>query len=616
MSKPHNSSNRTTRGRENVDRNGQSFGAFAGNSRVGQMLPAENGTPSQLLEQLQAVQSQHGCITRQQIADAALDASIPLAEAHGVASFYSMLKLSDATEIAQPAGKEETGKHVVHVCDGPACNLRGACQILTQLNDVAAQRDDLKIERTSCLGQCDVAPAAMIDGVAAGPILASDELADIPADVTLGDAIERLLARKPWSGAFQANAESHPLTAEWGVFQVVPLEKRYGALTTALGMPPTQIVETVENADLRGRGGAGFNTGRKWKMVAETAASQRYVVCNADESEPGVFKDRVCMEHDPHRLLEGMAICGNAVGASIGIIYIRGEYAECANVLNRSILEARNAGHLGKGIHGSSFDFDVHIHRGAGAYICGEETALLESLEGRRGEPRARPPFPTTNGYHGLPTVVNNVETLCWIPYILANGADAYRALGVGESAGTKLYCLSGHVERPGVYELPLGTTLREVLACGGDMSTGNPFKFALTGGAAGTFVSPAQLDTPLDYNSHRAGVALGSGAVMVADSTINVVSMLHWVLQFFEHESCGKCTPCRVGTRLAREIVARIEQGSGATGDIDGLRQLARHLEQMSFCGLGQSVAWPIESAIERFTEDFANLGASSCLG
>ena len=345
--------------------------------------------------------------------------------------------------------------------------------------------------------------------------------------------------------------------------------------------------------------------------MATTQEADRYVVCNADESEPGNFKDRYLMENHPHRLLAGMTICAHAVGAKKGIIYIRGEYQRAASIINNAIREAVNDGSLGSSVCGTDFSFEVSPHMGAGAYICGEETALLESLEGRRGEPRPRPPYPTTHGFRGNPTVVNNVETLCAIPFIALKGAEAYRDLGRGEAAGTKLYSVSGHVKQPGVWELPMGTTLRELIDHAGGIPNDRAFKFAVTGGAAGTFVTESMLDIPLDFAAWEDRISLGSGGVMVADDSISAVSFLFWILHFFENESCGKCTPCRVGTSQAKEIVRRIANGDGQQGDIDRLLQLAELLDRTSFCGLGQSVAWPIETAIQRFRQDFETLGA-----
>jgi len=389
----------------------------------------------------------------------------------------------------------------------------------------------------------------------------------------------------------------------------------YRALRMALGIQdsaagpvlPKTIIETVETAGLRGRGGAGFPVGRKWAFVAAETRGPKYVVCNADESEPLVFKDRVLIESNPHQLLEGIALAAYAVGSHEGFIYIRGEYERQAKLLEDAIAQATQSGYLGEHVLGSRFSFHVHVHRGAGAYICGEETALLESLEGKRGEPRMRPPYPVASGYQGQPTVVNNVESLAMIPHIVLHGADWYQSLGNPRSPGTKIYTLLGHVKHPGLFEAPIGLTLREVIEnFGGGMQSGSEFHFALTGGAAGTIVPSDLLDVPIDYDSQKKGVSLGAGAFLICDQTISPVALLRELLHFFEVESCGKCTPCRVGTRQAREVLDRLVAREGTQEDIRKLDQLAETLERTSFCGLGQSAAWPIKSALIHFGDAF----------
>jgi NADP-reducing hydrogenase subunit HndC len=381
----------------------------------------------------------------------------------------------------------------------------------------------------------------------------------------------------------------------------------YQALAAALGGPPADVLAVVDRSGLRGRGGAGFPTGSKWRMVAQADGPEKFVVCNADESEPGTFKDRVLLDGDPHLLLEGLALAGYAAGAGGGIIYIRGEYEWVARRLARAIAQAEDRGWLGDNIRGSGFSFRVHLHRGAGAYICGEETALLESLEGRRGQPRVRPPYPTTHGCHGQPTLVNNVETLCLVPPILLRGAGWFRSQGTADSPGTKVFTVTGCVNRPGAFEAPLGITLRQVLdRFAGGLRDGSRFKAALTGGAAGTFVPASMLDVPIDFTSGKQGVMLGSGAVVVLDESVPVPEVLTWLLHFFEVESCGKCTPCREGTREARLVCERIAKGQGGTKDVAELKRLARLLDLTSLCGLGRSVAWPVESALRHFGDEF----------
>jgi NADH:ubiquinone oxidoreductase subunit F (NADH-binding) len=381
----------------------------------------------------------------------------------------------------------------------------------------------------------------------------------------------------------------------------------YQTLGTAVAKTPRDVLEAVARSGLRGCGGAGFPTGRKWRLVAQAGGAHKYVVCNADESEPGTFKDRVLMEGDPHLILEGMALAGYAVGAGEGVIYVRGEYEWIARRLERAILQAEERGWLGGNVRASGFSFRVRVHRGAGAYICGEETALLESLEGKRGEPRVRPPYPTAHGYHGRPTLVNNVETLCLVPPIVARGADWFRSLGTADSPGTKVFTITGHVNRPGAFEAPLGITLREVIGrFGGGMRDGSRFKAALTGGAAGTFVPASLLDVRIDFDSGKQGVTLGSGAILILDESVPVPTVLAWLLHFFEEESCSKCTPCREGTPAARLVCERIAQGRGNAEDLAELKRLARLLSLTSFCGLGRSMAWPVESALRHFGNEF----------
>jgi NADH:ubiquinone oxidoreductase subunit F (NADH-binding) len=383
----------------------------------------------------------------------------------------------------------------------------------------------------------------------------------------------------------------------------------YRVLETALDGPPEAVLDAVERSGVRGSGGAGYPTGSKWRIVSEGSLAPKFVVCNADESEPGTFKDRVLLESDPHLVLEGMALAGYAVGASEGILYIRGEYEWIARRLERALAQAESRGLLGKSIRGSAFSFRVEVHRGAGAYICGEETALLESLEGKRGEPRVRPPYPATRGYNGRPTLVNNVETLCLVPQIVHRGPSWFRSLGNPNSPGTKVFAVTGCVERPGVFEVPLGVTLRQVVELfGGGMRRGSRFKAALTGGAAGTFVPPSMLDVPIDFDSGKWGIALGSGAMIILDESVSVPRMLTWLLHFFEVESCGKCTPCREGTREARLICERVAGGRGSMADLAALGRLASLMNRTSLCGLGQSVAWPVESALRHFHAEFAS--------
>jgi NADH:ubiquinone oxidoreductase subunit F (NADH-binding) len=445
------------------------------------------------------------------------------------------------------------------------------------------------------LGLCDRAPAALLDD---RPLaLAGRAASGALAQARRGE-VRAMLAR-----AGHVDPDSLDSALAHGAYQ---------ALNAALGRSPEAVLAEIEAAGLTGRGGAGFPTARKWRMVAEAPPGPKFVVCNADESEPLIFKDRTLIDADPHQLLEGLALAAYAVGAREGFIYIRGEYAPQAARLERAIDQAEAAHRLGERILGTPFSFHLHVHRGAGAYICGEETALLESLEGRRGQPRLRPPYPTTHGYHGRPTLINNVETLCAVPGIIRHGAHWWRSLSHAATPGTKLYMLLGHVAQPGLFEAPFGLTLRQLIdQFGGGMRPGSTFQFALTGGAAGTLVPPALLEVPIDFASTAQGVSLGAGGMLICDQTVSPVALLRELLHFFEHESCGQCSPCRVGTQRAREILDRLVAGAPRGGELAELRQIAAALRQTSFCGLGTSAAIPMQTALKHFEAEFTSAAA-----
>ncbi len=381
----------------------------------------------------------------------------------------------------------------------------------------------------------------------------------------------------------------------------------YEALAGALKMAPEAIIEEVKRSGLRGRGGAGFPCGVKWSFVPKASDRPRYLVCNADESEPGTFKDRLLMEQDPHQLLEGCAICCRAVGANTCYIYIRGEYTHAAHVLEEAIADAYAAGVLGDSVLGSDFKLDVWVHRGAGAYICGEETGMLESLEGKRGQPRVKPPFPAVVGVFGCPTVINNVETLCNVPHILARGADWYRSIGTDErNTGPKLYCLSGHVQRPGTYEHPIGVTLQELLDAAGGMYRGRELKAFIPGGASAAILPAAQRHLPMDFDTlARAGSMLGSAAVVVMDETTCLVRATARLARFFAHESCGQCTPCREGTRWMELVLERLERGEGEAADAELLARMCRNMSGTALCALADAAVGPVRSLVTSFREE-----------
>lgn len=382
----------------------------------------------------------------------------------------------------------------------------------------------------------------------------------------------------------------------------------YRSLSKALGFQPKGIIEEVKKSGLRGRGGAGFPVAMKWTFASADPKTPKYLLCNADEGEPGTFKDKPILEKNPHLLIEGMVISGYAIGAEYGYIYLRGEYPDARDILERAIAQAYDNGFLGNNVLGKGIKFHVSVHQGAGAYICGEETALIESLEGNRGQPRIKPPFPVNVGVFAEPTVVNNVETLANIPYIIEAGGDAYSKIGSPGCPGPKLFCVSGHVEKPGVYELPMGTTLREIIYahCGG-VRGGKKLKAVIPGGISTPVLPPDKIDCQMDFvNMPKHGSMLGSGAVMVMDESVCLVKVCYRALKFLEHESCGKCTPCREGTGWLRSILGRIENGEGLEGDIDLMLSVAGNMMGKTFCPLGDGAASVVQNFIKHFRQEF----------
>lgn len=382
----------------------------------------------------------------------------------------------------------------------------------------------------------------------------------------------------------------------------------YNNLAKALDMQPSEIIDEIKKAGLRGRGGAGFPTGMKWTFASADPKFPKYLLCNADEGEPGTFKDRPILEKNPHLLIEGMAISAHALKAEYGYIYLRGEYPKAKDILDNAIKQAYAGGFLGNNMLGKGIRFHLSVHQGAGAYICGEETALIDSLEGKRGQPRLKPPFPVNSGAFSMPTVVNNVETFANVPYIIQIGSAAYSKIGNPECPGPKLFSVSGHVERPGVYELPMGTILREIIYdhCGG-IKGGKKLKAVIPGGISTPVLPPDKIDCPMDFVSMpKFGSMLGSGAVIVFDETTCLVRVCYRALRFFEHESCGKCTPCREGTAWLRSILGRIEEGKGNKEDIGLLVDVAGNIAGKTFCPLGDGAASVVANFIKHFRSEF----------
>ncbi len=382
----------------------------------------------------------------------------------------------------------------------------------------------------------------------------------------------------------------------------------YEGLRKALSLAPAQVIEMVKASGLRGRGGAGFPTGMKWQFVPKDSPKPKYVCCNADESEPGTFKDHVLMERNPHLLIEGCLIGCYAIGAKVAYIYIRGEFRHVMRVLEAEIEAARAAGYLGKDILGSGFDCEIHVHPGAGAYEAGEESALLESLEGKRAQPRLRPPFPAVVGLYGCPTIINNVETLCNVPLILVNGPAWFTALGPEKNTGPKLYCVSGHVKRPGVYEASMDVTLRELIeGYAGGMRDGHRMKAVIPGGSSTPVLLPDEIDVPASFDGiAKAGSMLGSAAIMVMDETTCMVWLAENLLHFYRHESCGKCTPCREGTDWLFKLLRRIERGEGAMADLDLLQNISNNIAGKTLCPFGDAAVAPVLSTIAKFRGEY----------
>ncbi|MFJ8836324.1 NAD(P)H-dependent oxidoreductase subunit E [Streptomyces sp. NPDC102424] len=603
-------------------------GAAAARDRRDQLLPA-----------LHAVNDRVGWISEGALDYICRRLTVAPAEAYGVATFYAMFAVRP-----RPA-------KVLHVCTDLACAARGSAAVRADLTErlgpAGTPAEGTVWQESPCLGLCERAPAALLLRAGVDPDLRS--LARIqpggPPGRSLGEFEERGSGggapQDPTAGATRCSAVIAPATAPTLVTAArtpesapqepppaaaVPqsgdpalvLLKRIGtvdpaslddyrstggytALRRAFALGPAGVIREVLEAGLVGRGGAAFPTGRKWQATAQQADGPHYLVCNADESEPGTFKDRVLMEGDPYALVEAMTIAGYAVGAHQGYVYLRGEYPRAFERLAHALASARTRGLLGPDVLGQGYAFDIEIRRGAGAYICGEETAIFNSIEGQRGEPRSKPPFPVEKGLFGKPTAVNNVETLVNVLPILEHGAAAYAATGTETSTGTKLFCVSGQVDRPGVYELPFGANLRELLDLAGPPGR---LRAVLLGGAAGGFVRPDELDVPLTFEGTRAaGTTLGSGVVLVLDDSVELPRVLLRIAEFFRDESCGQCVPCRVGTVRQEEALHRIvdRTGAGAAEDIALMREVGQAMRDASICGLGQTAWNAVESAIDR---------------
>nr|WP_203616217.1 NADH-ubiquinone oxidoreductase-F iron-sulfur binding region domain-containing protein [Streptomyces sp. SID13726] len=546
-----------------------------------------------LLPGLHAINDRIGWISEGALDYLCRRLTVPPAEAYGVATFYAMFSVRP-----RPAT-------VLQVCTDLACAAAGAPGLCAGIE--ARLGPGVSVERSPCLGLCERAPAALV--VRAGdPVrTAVSAPATVERAVLAASSPDSAPEEPPAALAVpQAGRDGLMLLGRVGVVDPSSLDDYrshggYTALRRAFALGPAGVIREVTDSGLVGRGGAAFPTGRKWQATASQPDHPHYLVCNADESEPGTFKDRVIMEGDPYALVEAMTIAAYATGAHRGYLYLRGEYPRALRRLEHAIAQARARGFLGDDVLGQGYAFDIEIRRGAGAYICGEETALFNSIEGYRGEPRSKPPFPVEKGLFGKPTVENNVETLINVLPILTMGAPAYAAIGTGRSTGPKLYCVSGSVGRPGIYELPFGATLGELL----DLAeVRDGLRAVLLGGAAGGFVRPDELGVPLTFEGTReAGTTLGSGVVMAFDDTVPLPRLLLRIAEFFRDESCGQCVPCRVGTVRQEEALHRIAErtGAAAADDIALLREVGRAMRDASICGLGQTAWNAVESAIDR---------------
>jgi NADH-quinone oxidoreductase subunit F len=514
-----------------------------------------------------------------------------------VVSFYSMYRTA-------PAGRRE-----LRVCTSLPCLLRGAKEVLHEIEERLKIRPgettpdgELTLTEVECLCACEIAPMAQLDEQFVGPL-----------DQGTLDSLLRGQLREPepfltTDGPILSTRFKDP-EGTW--FDAYVKDGGYASAKKALSMTPAAIIAEVGKANLRGLGGAGFPAARKWSFIPKDSPKPKYLVVNADEGEPGTFKDRYILERDPHALLEGMIIAAYTIGSHKAYVYIRGEYFRSAERFGRAVEEASAKGWLGKNIQGSGYDLDVVIHRGAGAYICGEETALLSSLEGGKGFPKLKPPFPAISGLFQCPTIVNNVETLACVPYILRHGAEKFAGIGTPKQGGTRLFCVSGHVNRPGVYEAPVGVTLRELIENHAQgVRGGRKLKAVIPGGISAKVLNANEIDVRMDFDSLiAAGSMAGSGGVIVMDDTTCMVDALESATKFFAHESCGQCSPCREGTGWIHRIMRRVTDAKGQKGklqDLEDLLAIASDMEGKTICVFADAAAWPVQSYIAKFRAEF----------
>ena len=519
----------------------------------------------------------------------------------------------------------------VLICGGTGCTSSGSKKIQEQFQEnikAYGLEGEIKLVQTGCFGLCALGPVVIVypEGTFYSQVKPEDVKEIVEEHLLKGRVVERLVynetstPKEELDGAVSLadtdfyKTQHRVALRNCGVIDPENIEEYiamdgYAALGKVLTeMTPEQVIEEIKASGLRGRGGGGFPTGFKWSLCAPNKADQKYVVCNADEGDPGAFMDRSVLEGDPHCIIEAMAICGYAIGATKGYVYVRAEYPIAVARLQLAINQAREYGLLGKDIFGSGFDFDLQIRLGAGAFVCGEETALMHSIEGNRGEPKPRPPFPAVKGLFGKPTVENNVETFANVPQIILNGADWFASMGTEKSKGTKVFALGGKIKHTGLVEVPMGTTLREIIYdIGGGIPNGKQFKAAQTGGPSGGCIPASLIDTQIDYDNLTAiGCMMGSGGLIVMDEDTCMVDIAKFFLEFTVDESCGKCTPCRVGTKRLLEMLEKITSGKGTLEDLDKLEELCYYIKSNSACGLGQTAPNPVLATLKFFRNEY----------
>jgi len=567
------------------------------------VLAAWNSAPSALIEILHAAQEQYGWLDRQLLGWLAGRLELPPSLVYGVAGFYHSFRLTPPEPI------------IYSVCTGTSCHLKGGTRLLQQLEQHLAKKRSAgdapirtAIEQVRCLGACGLAPLVRLQQHAKPDAFLGNVPADqAPSILEQPESVPDGMPGTPPVKILDSGAERFVLMDTVAGDPEGPFPGTYRALARSVQeMTPEEVCRQIDDSGLRGRGGGGYPTGRKWELVRQARGRRRYVVANGDEGDPGAFMDRTLMERDPHRVLEGMAIAAYAVGAPTGYVYVRGEYPLAAARLRSAIVQAEAAGMLGRNLFGSRFSFSVQVRIGAGAFVCGEETALMASIMGRRGQPVVRPPYPPAHGLWGYPTLINNVETFGAVPGIILDESNHFKKVGTAGSCGTKIFSISGDVARCGVVEVPLGTTLRALLERAGGV-TGGAFKAAQTGGASGGCIPPEHLDLPIDYESLTGiGTIMGSGGLVVLNDTRCIVDIARFFMGFCSDESCGKCTPCRSGTEQARLILDRICSGEAEDTDLDRLEGLCGMMKEASLCGLGMAAPTPVLSTLRWYRGEY----------